>query len=143
RLLPGVAPPVSPGGRGGPGFGRLPRGGLEGDVDEPFGAAGIAVQPVRYVLVVGVPGKPWQPDNADGGGRAVQGLCRSEGFLLAGPVGIREDQDIPPGEGFDAVSGPFAACDSRCAVIERRNAIYVLLAFANEDASIGIFQQVL
>src|SRR5262249_14821193 len=105
-MVLGGAATVITGGAGGLGLDRLPQRRLEADVDEPFGAAGIAVQPVRYVLVVGVPGKPWQPDNADGGGRAVQGLCRSEGFLLAGPVRIREGQDIPPRGGFAAARRP-------------------------------------
>src|SRR5262249_6167606 len=73
---------------------------------------------------------------------SAQGVCGVGCFRAARFIIVFEDKDVATGERVDAVVGPVAARDRGRAVIERSDAIRVLLAFANEDTCVWVLQQV-
>src|SRR5262249_6916581 len=112
---------------------------VEGNIGELAGVLGIGVEPVADVTLVG---QTRQPDDANSLRDTVQGLRGVVRLLGASAIVVLKDQRVAASERRNAILSPVTARNGGGAVIKRRDAIGVFFAFADEDARVGIREQV-
>src|SRR5262249_42377235 len=119
---------------------RRPQRRIEAHIGKLAGIALVGVQPIAHIAFLG---QTWQLDDANSLRRAMQRRCGLERLLAACFVVVFEDEHIASRKRGKAIVRPLAACDSGCAVVERRNAICIFLALADKHAGVRVFQKLL